>query len=116
MLYKNTAREKNKNNSHYLNIKFSGGTQNLNGIGAWADIYYNKGKHQIYENTPYRGYLSTIQNIAHFGLGNITNVDSVVIKWQNGKCETLKNVKADQVLNVKITNAKNNYNVEEIHR
>jgi len=109
LIYKNTSREKNKNNSHYLHVQFTGGPQNRNGIGAWADIYYSGDKHQVYENTPYRGYLSTIQNIAHFGLGNVTLLDSVVIRWQNGKKQTLKNVKADQVLKVNIANATDNY-------
>jgi len=109
LIYKNTSREKNKANSHYLNIKFHGSAQNIDGIGAWADIYYNHGKHQVYENTPFRGYLSTIQNIAHFGLGKDSLLDSVVIKWQNGKKQQLKNVKADQMLNVSIANAKEPY-------
>jgi len=109
LIYKNTSREKNKNNSHYLHVQFTGGPQNRNGIGAWADIYYSGNKHQVYENTPYRGYLSTIQNIAHFGLGNVTLLDSVVIRWQNGKKQMLKNVKADQVLKVNIANATDNY-------
>jgi len=109
LIYKNTAREKNKSNSHYLHIKFNGGPQNINGIGAWADIYYDHGKHQVYENTPYRGYLSTIQNIAHFGLGRDSLLDSVVIKWQNGKKQRLTNVKADQVLQVKMADAKDAY-------
>jgi hypothetical protein len=109
LIYKNTSREKDKNNSHYLHIKFAGGAQNRDGIGAWADIYYNHGKHQVYENTPFRGYLSTIQNIAHFGLGTDTLLDSVVIRWQNGKKQTLKKVKADQLLKVNIANAKDNY-------
>ena len=52
-VYKNTSREKNKNNTHYINIKFTGDSKNINGIGAFADIYYNKGKHQFWENTPY---------------------------------------------------------------
>jgi hypothetical protein len=109
LIYKNTSREKNKDASHFLHVKFTGGPQNINGIGAWADIYYDQGKHQVYENTPYRGYLSTIQNIAHFGLGKITRLDSVVIRWQNGKKQTLTNVKADQVLNVNIKDAKESY-------
>ncbi|HTD98992.1 MAG TPA: VCBS repeat-containing protein [Mucilaginibacter sp.] len=106
MIYKNTSRETNKDNSNYLNIKFQGGQLNRDGIGAWADIYYDHDKHQVYENTPYRGYLSTIQNIAHFGLGKITTLDSVVICWQNGKKQTLQNVKADQLLKVNIADAK----------
>jgi hypothetical protein len=109
LIYKNTARETDKNNSHYLHIQFSGSAQNRNGIGAWADIYYDHGKHQVYENTPFRGYLSTLQNIAHFGLNNVTMLDSVVIKWQNGKQQTLKNVKADQMLKVNVADAKESY-------
>ena len=42
-------------------------------------------EHQVYENNPYRGYLSTMQGIAHFGLGKITMVDSVVIDGQRVK-------------------------------
>jgi len=113
LIYKNTAREKDKNNSRYLNIQFTGGPQNRNGIGAWADIYYNHGKHQVYENTPYRGYLSTLQNIAHFGLGNVTVLDSVIIRWQNGKKQTLQNVKADQVLKVNMANANETYSFSQ---
>ncbi|MGI8951572.1 MAG: VCBS repeat-containing protein [Chitinophagaceae bacterium] len=107
-IYKNMSREKDKDSSHYLNIQFIGDKQNKNGIGAFAEIYYDHGKKQVYENTPYRGYLSTIQNIAHFGLGKIQNIDSVIIKWQNGKMQLLQNVKADQLLKVNISNAQLN--------
>jgi len=109
LIYKNTSREKDPGNSHYLHIKFQGGPQNRDGIGAWADVYYDHGKHQVYENTPFRGYLSTIQNIAHFGLGKVTMLDSVVIRWQNGKKQTLQNVKTNQLLKVNITDATDNY-------
>ncbi|MBK0378639.1 VCBS repeat-containing protein [Mucilaginibacter segetis] len=111
MVYRNTSRDKDKNNNHYLHIKFRGAAQNINGIGAFADIYYNHGKHQMYENTPYRGYISTIQNMAHFGLGSVNKVDSVVIEWQNGKKQTIKNIKADTVLTVNIADAKVNYSL-----
>ncbi len=106
MIYKNTLREKDKENSNYIHIKFTGGQFNRDGIGAWADIYYDHGKHQVYENTPYRGYLSTIQNMAHFGIGKTTRLDSVVISWENGKKQILQNVKANQTLTVNIANAK----------
>ncbi|MCR8560733.1 VCBS repeat-containing protein [Mucilaginibacter sp. BJC16-A38] len=112
-IYKNTLREKNKTNSHYLQIQFIGGAQNKNGIGAWADIYYARGKHQVYENTPFRGYLSTIQNIAHFGLGKDVELDSVVIRWPNDKKQTIQNVKADQVLKVNIADAHENYSFNQ---
>ena len=49
----------------------------------WApqfSIYYDHGKQQVYENNPYRGYLSSMQGIIHFGLKDISIVDSVVIR------------------------------------
>ena len=104
-VYQNMAREKNAKENHYLGIEFSGDSLNRNGIGAWAELHYDHGKQQVYENTPYRGYLSSIQEMAHFGLGKIQLIDSVLIKWPNGKMQLLRNVKADQVLKVNIRQA-----------
>lgn len=106
LIYKNTSRERNPANTHYLQLKFKGDSHNINGLGAWADIYYDHGKHQTIENNPYRGYLSTYQNIAHFGLGKVQVVDSIVIRWYNLKKQVLQNVKTNQVLTVDIANAK----------
>ncbi|WP_183573531.1 VCBS repeat-containing protein [Mucilaginibacter sp. X5P1] len=105
LIYKNTSREKDPADTHYLQIKFKGDSRNVNGLGAWADIYYDHGKHQVSENNPYRGYLSTNQNIAHFGLGKIQMLDSVVIRWANGKKQVLQHVKTNQVLTANIANA-----------
>ena len=63
---------------NYLRIKFRGDTSNINGIGTVADIYYS-GRHQTAELTPYRGYMSSMENVLHFGLGAATAIDSLVI-------------------------------------
>lgn len=112
MVYKNTLRDKDddKADHHYLHIIFEGSPQNRDGFGAFVNIYYDNGKQQVYENTPYRGYLSTLQNIAHFGLGKVSKLDSVVIRWPNLKKQVLTNVKADQALKVSIANAHIPYN------
>jgi len=106
---KNTTREQNKESSHYLQIQCKGDGLNINGIGAWVEIHYDHGKKQVWENTPYRGYLSTIQDMAHFGLGTITSVDSVIVKWPNGKMQLLQNVPADQLLKISKVNAASGY-------
>ena len=108
-LYRNTLRKKGDTLAHFLQVKCIGGKQNINGIGAWIDIYYDGSKHQAFENTPYRGYLSTDQCIAHFGLGNASVVDSVVVRWPEGKRQLITKVAADQVLKVNSTDAKENY-------
>ena len=104
LLYRNTGREKDTS-AHFLNIKFRGGRQNINGIGAITNIYYDHGQQQMYDNNPYRGYLSTMQCIAHFGLGKIQMIDSVVIRWNTGKQQTIPNVRTNQLLTVDIADA-----------
>jgi ASPIC and UnbV/FG-GAP-like repeat len=108
-VYQNMNREDKKENTQYLQVKFEGNNLNINGLGAIVELHYDRGKQQVWENTPYRGYLSTVQDIAHFGLGNIASVDSVIIKWPDGKMQLLKNVKADQLLKVSNANATISY-------
>lgn len=112
-IYRNMSRERDPDNHHFLQIQFAGDSLNKNGFGAWVELHYENGKQQVYENTPYRGYLSTIQDIAHFGLGNRSNVDSVIIKWPNGKMQLLRNVKANQLLLVDIKNADLSYSFKK---
>lgn len=103
-LYENTADNK-KGKNNYLNIQFVSEGANRNGIGAIAELHYDHGKLQVYEHTPYRGYLSSVQMGAHFGLDTITLVDSVIIKWPDGKQQLLNNVKAGQTITVKHNDA-----------
>jgi hypothetical protein len=105
LLYRNTSGAKDSS-GHFLNIKFKGGPQNINGIGAIAHLYYDHGKQQMYDNNPYRGYLSTMPCIAHFGLGKNRRIDSAVIQWNTGKQQTIRDVRADQVLTVDIADAR----------
>ena len=105
LLYRNTSRDQDSANNHFLQIKLKGDKQNINGIGAMVTIYYDRGKLQTFENSPYRGYLSTVQETAHFGLGKTLAVDSIVVKWPPNKKQVIKNVKADQVITADIANA-----------
>jgi hypothetical protein len=62
-------------------------------------------KCRTYENSPYRGYLSTTSDIAFFGLGKVATIDSVIVLWPTGKKQLLQDVKANQLLLVDIKNA-----------
>ncbi|MBO9202080.1 MULTISPECIES: VCBS repeat-containing protein [Niastella] len=113
LLYRNTTRDKDTVTDNYLQISCKGGPKNINGLGAMITIYYDGGKVQAFENNPYRGYLSSMQAIAHFGLGKTTVVDSAVIQWNTGKKQVLKNVKANQHITVSIANADQSYTNEQ---
>jgi len=112
-IYRNTTRENAPDKNHFLQVKFAGDSLNRNGFGAFVELHYDHGRQQVYENTPYRGYLSTIQDIAHFGLGGVKTVDSVIVKWPNGKMQVLLNVAADQVLTANLRNATTPYGWEQ---
>ncbi len=98
LVYRNNQREINPGEAHYLEIGLTGEPHNCGGPGATARIYYDNGKQQVRENSPYRGYLSTSGDIIHFGLGKSSVIDSLVITWENGNQEKLKNIEADMIL------------------
>jgi hypothetical protein len=107
-VYRNTLMDSKENNKHYLSVQLAGDSLNLNGIGAWIEIYYGNNQ-QAYEQTPYRGYLSSIQLNPHFGLDTATLVDSLIIKWPDGSKELIRNVAADQTIQVNKKNATDRY-------
>lgn len=111
-LYENTASDEKEEANHFLSIKLDGDSLNRDGLGTWIELFY-QGKLQAYEENPYRGYLSSIQKEPHFGLGNITTLDSVVVKWPDLKKQVLKNVKSDQVLVLNIKNANEQYSWDQ---
>ena len=98
-LLENTLNETKTASCNYLRVTLKGDSLNRNGIGAFVHLYYQGGQ-QVYENTPYRGYLSSVENGAHFGLGAATFVDSITVKWPAGIVQVVKNVKANQTVTI----------------
>lgn len=96
-LLENTASNRADSAYRYLRVRLEGQGKNRNGIGALIRLYY-KGSQQVQECTPYRGYMSSVEQIAHFGVGNIRLIDSVVVTWPGGKTQKLKSVESNQLL------------------
>lgn len=98
-VYENTSLNEKENNNHFLSVKLAGDSLNRNGIGTWIELHYGD-KQQVIEQTPYRGYLSTDQLEPHFGLGNVSKIDSLIIKWQDGKMQVIKNISVDKTITI----------------
>lgn len=109
-VYRNNLIETQPEKSNFLRMKFIGNSLNKQGLGAWVEIKYDHGKKQVYEHSPYRGYLSTVESIAHFGVGESKKIDEITITWQDGKQQKLTNVATNQVITVKQADAKANVN------
>lgn len=108
-VYENTLRDSKENNAdHYLSVKLIGDSLNRNGLGTWIELHYGD-KQQVIEESPYRGYLSTDQLEQHFGLGNISRIDSLVVKWQDGMKQVIKNIPVDRTITVNKKNADQTY-------
>ena len=54
---------------------------------------------------PMRGFESTVDNRLNFGLGKTNKIDSVVVKWNDGRENILKNVHPNQQIIVKQSEA-----------
>ncbi len=106
-VYKNVNSNK-KSIANYLNIRLLGEGLNKNGFGAWVELHDGK-QLQVYEHTPYRGYLSSVQADPHFGVGASARIDSVIIKWPGGKMQVIKNVPVNQTLIVSASDAHEQY-------
>jgi hypothetical protein len=104
-VYENKQRQLQPAASHFIKFNLLGAEQNVNAIGAELTIYYDHGKKQVADQSPYRGYLSTLQNTVHFGLGKITSIDSAVVIWPNGQKQVLAQTTADQTIQLSIKNA-----------
>nr|MBC7613183.1 VCBS repeat-containing protein [Pseudopedobacter sp.] len=105
-IYQNKLRENHPDSSNYIQVSLEGSHNNKKGLGALVEVYVQK-KKQVWENYPFRGYLTSVQDIGHFGLGKTKVVDSIKITWPEGKVQILKQVKANQKLVLKYSDAKN---------
>lgn len=100
-LYKNLTADKGEKN--YLKIDTKG---SLSESFAKVTIDYAN-QSQMMETRRVRGYRSSHENLAHFGLGQHSTVDTVTVTWPNGKVEKKYNIAANQKLVFQEKNAKN---------
>jgi hypothetical protein len=50
--------------------------------------------------SPASSYLSSSDPRVHWGLGNVSRLETLVIRWPSGREQTLQNVRADRILRV----------------
>ena len=94
-LFKNNSIENNKGN--FLKIKLNGV---LSENFAKVTVSYD-GNYKTKESKRVRGYLSSVDEDIHFGLGKKNSVDSIEVLWNSGKSEVkyLNNINQTIVFN-----------------
>ncbi len=86
-------------NNNYLRLQLIGKDENPAAIGAVVELH-TKGMIQKKSVLSGRGYLSQPENILHFGLGNASVADSIIIHWPGEGKQKLTNVNIDTILQI----------------
>jgi hypothetical protein len=85
---------------HWIIIKTVGSTSNRDGIGARIRLTTANSRTQYNHVTTSVGYVSSSDPRVHFGLGAETRIREIEIRWPSGKMQILRNLPADQILQV----------------
>ena len=109
-IHQNLTSDKNLGN--YLRIKLIGDSKNPLGIGSKIKLE-TENNQQFFEFTMTRGFQSSVEPYIHFGLGDENIVEKLTIIWNDGKEQTLKQISANQFIEVdyhkSIKNKSNSY-------
>ncbi|MBN8824049.1 MULTISPECIES: FG-GAP-like repeat-containing protein [unclassified Spirosoma] len=112
-VYRNNLNDRKPENAHYLRIQFEGDGANRLGLGALVEYELPDGRKEFYEHTLYRGFLSSVDPIAHFGLGKEKTIKNLKVTWPGGRVQIIPTVNADQLLVLKAANAQPGTSVTE---
>jgi hypothetical protein len=85
------------NRNHWLIVKCVGKSSNRSAVGTRV-IARTPGMQQTREIQAGNSYASTSDLRVHFGLGTVSLVDELEIRWPSGKIEKRQKLKADQIL------------------
>ena len=97
-IYQNNA------NKNFVTISLQGSAKNTSGIGSTVTVF-SHGLQQYKQQFLSRGFQSSVSNKLHFGLGNNTKIDSIIIDWENNKSQKLSNLKINSEIKINYKNA-----------
>ncbi len=119
-LYENKTitKDNHKDDLHqrgYLQIKCNGNEGNRFGIGSKVFIYKDS-QLQFLECMPTRGYESSVDYCLTFGTGDADKIDSLMIVWNDGTFQKLKDIKANQRLTLNQKDAQGSFDYSIFHK
>ncbi len=89
---------------HYLQVVLQGEGKNRYGIGAQVVVKASGATYYL-EQMPMRGFQSSVDPRLHFGLGKVSQIDSLQVHWPDGRLSVLTGVGVDQSLTIRQSEA-----------
>ncbi|MEK7831209.1 MAG: CRTAC1 family protein [Acidobacteriota bacterium] len=88
---------------NWISLKLVGAKSNRNAVGARVEVKAGGPSGQMLQIDEVRAgdsYISHSDWRLHFGLGSVTTVDEITIRWPSGKTEKLSKVAVNQVMKI----------------
>jgi enediyne biosynthesis protein E4 len=98
-MYRNKLIDRKTPGTNFIRVKLIGTLQNKNGVDAVVTVKTSN-LLQVRNVNPVRGFESSSENILHFGLGKELKVDTIEVKWNDGKVSHVVNVSPNQVITI----------------
>ena len=106
-IYRNMSHTRSGN--AWLTLALNGAGKNTQGIGTKVFVVQN-GVRQFLEQSPTRGFQSSVDQRLHFGLGRDSVIDSLIVIWPDRKFQVLTNVVANRRLTLSQRDASGTWN------
>ena len=87
-------RNEGGNKNHWITLRLAGKSSNHDGIGSRVTLEAG-GLTQNRQLFSTRGYLSAVEPLVNFGLGNVTRIDKITVRWPSGKTSEITDIAAD---------------------
>ena len=88
-IFRNRSRQRSQNG--WLTVSLRGAGKNTAGIGTKVRIVQGA-RQQFLEQSPTRGFQSSVDQRLHFGLGRDSVIDSLIVIWPDRRFQILTNV------------------------
>ncbi|MFK5972119.1 MAG: VCBS repeat-containing protein [Flavobacteriaceae bacterium] len=85
---------------NFSEIRLIGDSLNPNALGAKITLFQKDSKQMAQLNVT-RGYQSSIDHRVHFGLGSNSKIDSLLIRWPDGKIGIQYNPESNKLLTIR---------------
>jgi len=112
-VFRNNSEKKYDNN--FLKVKLQGSEKNERGIGTKVKVYCADTLY-YQEESPVRGFQSSVDPVLNFGIGKHTIVDSVIIIWPDNSMQKLISVKANETITAKVSDARIKYYYDTVQK
>lgn len=112
LVYRNNAVEMKK--GHYIKLRFTGAGLNTKAYGTKATLITHSTT-QYLELYPVRSYQSTVSQELLFGFSIQDSIQKIIVQWPDDRETVLQNVQADQVVELKQSEAKTKSTQKNIH-